>query len=195
VPARKRPSRSPFPPVIALDTSLLVAALNSLDPKHSQARPVYQRLAQAGTTVAICRPLMWMELRAAFRKTANVRSPAELRTIVRDAEARLGTQLSLFGQPNVGRTHREKREYFVPAAERLTERFLSPLRLVPVRLTNSLLTEASPHVVQWNLNSHDALILAVAARVAGPLNLSRLALATTDKDFDRVDDLDVWGRI
>jgi predicted nucleic acid-binding protein len=185
--------RDTFPTLLTLDTCLIVAAVDSTDPHHRSAHAVYERAAQKGTVVAICRPLLTLEIRHALTKIANDRSPAALGSILDQATDRVSAQIPLFRAPRPANNGQAKRRYFVPAGEQIIESYLSALSLVRIRMTEALVMDSQRHVVNLGLGSSDAVMLSTAeeaARAAGvPVHMG-----STDKDFERVPRLHLWGR-
>ncbi len=182
----------PLPVVITLDTSLLVSSINASDSLHPRAWSIYQGLVATGCVVAVCQPLLMLEFWSAMRKTANRLSASEVDQLVTDARSRLSGQLALF-HDEVPSDMDGKRAFLVHAGEELLERWLAPLRIVRIRLTNRLLAVARDCLIADGLDSQDALITAVARVTAAPANVEP-AIATLDRGFEQAAGIHLWGR-
>lgn len=191
-PAVLHPAADDLPVVITVDTSLLVASIDASDRHHSIAWSVYRSLVESGTVVAICQPLLMLEFWSAMRKTSNRLEAADVDQLVTEARSRLSGQLALF-HDEVPRDLDGKRAFLVRAGEELLARWLAPLRIVRVRLTNALLDSAREVLIEYGLDSHDALITAVAHKTSATAGIAP-AIATLDRGFERVTDLHLWGR-
>jgi len=87
----------------------------------------------------------------------------------------------------------ELRELLVASGGELLTMWLDPLRLVRFGLTKSLLGAAGQNEIDWDLRSHDAVVLAVAQSLAESLG-GDPHLTSVDKDFDKIEGLHVWAR-
>ncbi len=181
-----------LPPAVALDTSLLFSAIYANQAAHERAWPVYSEMVAQGTTVVVCQPLLLMEAWQVLKKLAGENDGPSLTRLIEDARELMTGQRTLFRDP-IPRSITARRAYAVRAGEALLDYWMARLRLGRVRLTYALLDRARENMMQWGLKSHDALWLGVAQTISDRIG-GRPAIATTDSDFDRVLDLDVWGR-
>lgn len=182
-----------LPPALAVDSSFVVAAMDESDPSHDQAWRVYRRLVRDEISVAFCPQLLQLEYWHGLRSIRNRLGARQLQTFIDQAHERLTGQGRLELRDWKRMNDRELRELLVGAGDELLEMWLHPLRLVRFGLTRSLLSAARQNVIDWDLRSHDAVVLAVAQSLAASLE-SDPHLASVDRDFDKVEGLHVWAR-
>jgi predicted nucleic acid-binding protein len=71
-------------------------------------------------------------------------------------------------------------------ADKLLADFLSAFGCQEIAITKPLMSAASRLVAHHDLSAHDALVLAVAQELSIP------HIASFDRDFRRIDDIDLW---
>jgi len=143
--------------------------------------------------VAFCPQLLQLEYWHGLRSIRNRLGTRQLRAFIDEAHERLTGQ-GRFALRYRGRmTDWELRELLVASGGGLLTMWLDPLRLVRFGLTKSLLGAAGQNEIDWDLRSHDAVVLAVAQSLAESLG-GDPHLTSVDKDFDKIEGLHVWAR-
>lgn len=171
--------------------SFLAAAIVVHDDHHADAAPLYERLVDEGTTVALCPTLTTLEFRAVLGRKVRKLTRLQLEEALEDGQRRLREGQLMFPQPAPSDPV-EIRRFFFDYAERLLQLYLGQLRRAEFRLTKPLLAHGRECMVLWGLNSQDGVMMALAetaAAAAGTLP----HMATYDKWFRKVDHLQLWG--
>lgn len=184
-----------LPSVITADTSFWAAVINSRDPGHVLAWPLYQRLAGEGVYVVTCRHLLMPEYRNVMKRLAGGLDAKQVDRLLEHARLRQsGGQLSLFqGETCPRRDPVGKRRFLLRVGDRVLEEYMAPLRLVRVRLTTALQDAAVDVMAESALDSGDALHVAIARTAASRVGIEP-HIASIDRDFLKVDGLHVWSQ-
>jgi len=184
----------PLPPALAVDSSFLAAVINQRDAHHADAWAIYEGMLAAGTTVALCQPIVRIEFNSVFRSWARRLRRSQVERLVEAAQERLrGGQRSLFVHAITPSDAAAKRRFLFRYGHLLVDQVLSTLTVARVRLTNDLLARSTDEAVSASLDSLDAVHAAVARLLGEQLKIPP-AIVSFDSDFDRVDDLHVWVR-
>lgn len=171
--------------------SFLAAAVVVHDNFHRHAAPLYERLVDEGVTVAICPTMTTLEFRAVLWKKAARLTPLQVAEVIEDGQRRLRTGQQMLPLP-APTDPAEIRRFFFDYAERLMAHYLGQLRRVEFRLTKDLVAHGRERMIEWDLNSHDGIMLAVAERAAATTG-EEPHIASYDGAFEGVDYLHVWG--
>ena len=183
-----------LPDALVVDSSFLAAVINQRDAHHSLAWALYERMVTDGTTVAICRPVLRIELNSIFRTWAAGLQRRQVERLVELADERLrGGQRALFTGAITPRDPVAKRRFLFRYGHLLVDQTLATLTVARIRLTNELLDRSVDEAVAGPLNSLDALHAAVARLLGQQLGMPP-AIATFDSDFERLDGFEIWAR-
>jgi predicted nucleic acid-binding protein len=164
-----------------------------MDVQHPAARQLAERLQEQQTVVAVCHPLLQLEVLAASKRLVSQLATEDLAQLYAGAfEAVTGVpQLHLIP---AAQGVQDRRRELIELFQAVLERQLRALRVSRIRLTGRLLPEAGAEVITWGLSPHDAVVLTVAKRIAVSAGIAP-HLATFDADFRRVDGLTIWGEV
>ena len=177
--------RDELPSELIVDTSFIVCALISSPGEgtfHEECRGFVARLLDGGVGL-VYSPLLFLETPQAWRSLVKKLSVPELEEAIASwygADALTATaQLALLEEERKVRLFRQM--------DGLVRDLLSLFDTYEVRLTKGLLDEARDTAARYKLNSHDALVVALARRTVPHV-------AGIDADFLKVEDwLHVWN--
>jgi predicted nucleic acid-binding protein len=159
------------PGYLLLDTNFVVATLVAGDPRHEECLSFAGRLQDAGTVIAYSTLLRLEHLNAWRNLLKDGLLPPEP-----------GPQLRL--ELNVAE---DDRSHWLRVADILLGQFLAQFPRTEIRLNQRVVSLAIELVGRFNLQSYDAV------HVASAFHAGCTDIASLDKDFRRVEGIDLWN--
>ena len=171
MPATERRFDEVPPSHLYLDTNIPIAYIVATHEHHARCRPFIERLFERRTTIYLS-PLTWMEYAHVMRQDFRALLPEQWRVPYRLSEWDDDTRV---------------RQEYMRSMFRLLEDFLSGFDWVEIPLTDIVRRRSLEHVIDYNLQSQDAMHLAAAESVGV------VDLASFDGSLRRVNGLYLWN--
>lgn len=172
MPATEHAFSEPAPAGLYLDTDILISCLVESQPDHERCRAFLDRLAQEGATAVYVSSLTWLEL-------AHVVCKQGFRDQIPDAMQQQ-YQLDRWQE-------RAIRERYLGSLLEGFDQLLSAFNWGEVPIVSALRREALGYMMAYRRDPHDA------AHVAAARSIGVADLASLDRAYRRVDDLELWN--